>query len=432
MKATLERLFRDMLEEIALERVLPWRVRVSDSQLQIDDEFVDLAAHDRIVVAALGKAACSMTVSLAQLLAPRTLTGIAVGPGVPDTVPAGVEAIRGEHPYPGDGSLRGARALLDLVRPLGERDLVVYLLSGGGSALAECPQNSAVSLEELTELHRLLVTGGADIVEMNVVRKHLSAIKGGRLAAAAAPARQVTLYVSDVPAAHPSAVASGPTMPDESDVAAVQDILGRRGLLEALPDGVRRLVDGNGLDETPKPGDPVFARSSWHCLLDNADALEALHGRACDLGWVVATDCSVDDWPLPDAVDTLLQRLHRLGAANPGRTACVISGGELSCPVTGDGRGGRNQAFVLRAAQRISGTDTAVLSAGTDGIDGNSPAAGAVADGTTVARASSAGLVARDYEIRSDAYGFFERLGDIVMTGPTGNNVRDVRMLVRP
>ncbi len=432
MKTTLQRLFTNTLEEIALQRVVPSRVRVSGSIVRIDEETVDLDEYERIVVAALGKAADSMTASLASLMAPRTLTGVAVGPAGPGTALPGVDYISGEHPCPGTGSLRGAVALLDLVWPLGARDLVFYLLSGGGSALAECPQNREVSLDELGELHRLLVTGGADIVEMNVVRKHLSGIKGGRLAAAAAPARQVTMYVSDVPAAHPSAVASGPTMPDESDVAAVGDILRRHELTERLPPGIRGLLDGNRLDETPKPGDPVFDRSSWHCLLDNTAALESLRSQAAGLGWIVETDCSVDDWPLPDALDTLLRRLQRLGEANPGRTVCVLSGGELSCPVTGDGLGGRNQAFVLHAARRIAGSNLAVLSAGTDGVDGNSPAAGAVADGATLARADAAGLSADDYERRSDAFRFFEQLGDVVMTGPTGNNVRDVRLLVRP
>ena len=279
-------------------------------------------------------------------------------------------------------------------------------------------------------MHRLLVTGGADIVDVNIVRRHLSGIKGGRLAAAAAPARQVTLYVSDVPADQPAAVASGPTMPDASTLQDVAAIIGRLGICDRLPPSVRQLIEENRLPETPKRGDAAFARSSWHCLLDNAVAVELIGKRAEQLGWLVETDVTVDDWPLADAVDALLARLEALAARYPQRTVCLVSGGELSCPVIGDGRGGRNQAFVLRAAQKIADSGIAVLSAGTDGIDGNSPAAGATADGTTMARAEQAGLSATDHERRSDSYAFFRALGDDITTGPTANNVRDLRLLV--
>ena len=430
MKATLERLFRVTLADIDLGQVLPQRVQVEDGCLRIDKERLELDDCDRIVIAALGKAAYTMSASLVRLLEPRPVQGIAVGPPEIDCQIKGIDLIRGQHPYPDAGSLQGAGALLELMQQLGERDLVIFLLSGGGSSLAECPCDLSVSLADLGELHRLLVTGGANIVEMNVVRKHFSGIKGGRLAVAAAPARQLTLYVSDVPAGQPSAVASGPTMPDDSNIDDVMEILQRLDLVNALPPSIRQLLEAGRLRETPKADDVAFARSTWHCLLDNDIAVDTFHQHALNEGWVVETDCTVDDWPLPDAVNTLLRHLETLATANPGCTVCLVSGGELSCPVTGNGAGGRNQAFVLRAAQQIANTDITVLSAGTDGIDGNSPAAGAVANGDTIGRANSAGLAAGDYETRSDSYNFFNRLGDIIVTGPTGNNVRDLRMLV--
>ena len=190
------------------------------------------------------------------------------------------------------------------------------------------------------------------------------------------------------------------------------------------------MFDERTIPETPKAGSEKFANSSWHCLLGNQDGLDTLVSASLLEGWVVDTDLSVDDWPLEKAVDHLLARLAALKQENPGKTVAMLTGGELSCPVTGDGMGGRNQAFVLSCAKRIAGHNIAVVSAGTDGIDGNSPAAGAVADGETIRRGADLGMAADDFEQRSDSYHFFEKLGDLLMTGPTGNNIRDLRALV--
>jgi hydroxypyruvate reductase len=235
------------------------------------------------------------------------------------------------------------------------------------------------------------------------------------LAAAAWPARQVTLFVSDVPAGRDSTVASGPTMPDESTVAECREIMARYQM--PLPATYRR-----DIPETPKPGDGYFDRSRYLALLSNQDGTVALADLARERGWRVEVDTSCDDWPLERAADHLLARLRAMPAP-----ACVVSGGELSCPVTGNGIGGRNQAFVLYCAMQTTGERIAALSAGTDGADGNSPAAGAVSDGETCGR----GLDARDFYVRSDAYSFFAALGDAIVTGPTGNNVRDLRLLVK-
>lgn len=428
MKAMLEQLFRTTLDDIAIDKVLPQRVLLRGSTLQIESECLELDDFDRIVVAALGKAAGSMTASLAGVLAPRQIGGIVVGP-VECQVP-GIVSIVGEHPYPGAGSARAAAALLELASGVGENDLFICLLSGGGSSLAEMPLDDSVSMSDLNTLHQMLVTCGADIVAMNVVRKHLSAIKGGRLAQAAAPARQLTLYVSDVPPDEPETVASGPTMPDSSTAEDAAAVITRYGLMEKLPASIRTLF-GQALAETPKPDETSFARSTWHCLLDNAAAVKILRDHAKAQGWVAVSDCTVDDWPLAKAADTLLERLELLLRAHPGQPVCLVSGGELSCPVTGDGSGGRNQAFVLHVAQQIAGANIAVLSAGSDGIDGNSPAAGALADGATIERATGLGLDAATCQRHSDSFHFFQALGDAIMTGVTGNNVRDLRILLR-
>lgn len=431
MKETLRRLFLETLEEIALERVMAEKARIEGSALRAAGETVDLSACRRIFVAAVGKAASPMAAALAAGL-PAERTSGAVVSSAAAGAPPGFEVFSGGHPYPNAQSLAAAEFLLERLAVLGEEDMAIYLLSGGGSAVCEAPIDPGIPLEDVRAFYETLVTCGAGIVDMNVLRKRLSRVKGGRLAAVAHPARQLTLYVSDVPPEHPSSVASGPTMPDESDAAFACATARRLGLIERFPRRIGELFEQGEFEETPKPGDDVFARSSWHCLLDNAAALDAVEAKARGEGWLVERDLSVDDKPLAEAADTLIERLRALAARNPGRTAAVTAGGELSSPVTGGGQGGRNQAFVLCAARKLAalGFPAAVISAGTDGIDGNSPAAGALANGETIARAAALGLDPGDYQRRSDSFRFFERLGDALMTGPTGNNVRDVRMLV--
>jgi hydroxypyruvate reductase len=430
MKVTLREIFHTMLERLALERVMRNKIACSHRVLEVGGERVELEPFKKILVVAIGKAAAPMADALSQIVAPDVVSGVLVAPVIPAKPLRHFMAYRGGHPYPDDASLYAARVVQELLDDLKGYYLVVYLLSGGGSALCEKPVSHEISLADIREFYRLLVTCGANIVEMNVLRKHFSAIKGGRLAAQAHPARQITLYVSDVPPDQPSTVASGPTMPDESTIDDCYEIAGRYGLIERFPQSIRAIFEQKTIPETPKPGDGVFANSSWHCLLENQSALDELAAAAGERQWHVEVDLSVDDWPVATAANHLLRRLERMRKENPGRVVALLTGGELSCPVTGDGLGGRNQAFVLDCVPKIAGKNTAVLSAGTDGIDGNSPAAGAVADSATLERAGELGLDPEDFQRRSDSFRFFEPLGDSLMTGPTGNNVRDVRMLV--
>ncbi|MDE0626466.1 MAG: DUF4147 domain-containing protein [Bryobacterales bacterium] len=431
-RSVLLRLFRETLEELSLGRVMASAVALRGGRLMAGGAEVNVTEPERIFVAAIGKAARPMCDSIAPMLPADRTSFAVVAPGPAQPASQGMQAFAGGHPYPNTESEAAARHVLATARELGSRDLLVCLLSGGGSAICEAPLDPEVSLEDLREFFRVLVTCGGNIVEMNVLRKHFSLIKGGRLAEAAAPARQLTLYVSDVPAGEPSSVASGPTMPDESSSEDAYEIAARLGIVSRLPPSIRRRFERRDLPETPKPGGEAFRRGQWACLLDNSDALESLESKLTALGWILERDLSVDDQPVDEAADTLLDRLEGLAAAHPGRTVAVTTGGELSSPVTGDGIGGRNQAFVLWAARKVAerGMDATVLSAGTDGIDGNSPAAGAIADQTTVARAGAMGMDPADFERRSDSYRFFHRLGDLIVTGPTGNNVRDLRMLV--
>lgn len=431
-RSVLLRLFRETLEELSLGHVMAAAVALRGDRLMAGGAEVNVTEPERIFVAAIGKAARPMCDSIAPMLPADRTSFAVVAPGPAQPAPQGMRAFAGGHPYPNAESEAAARHVLATARELSSQDLLICLLSGGGSAICEAPLDPEVSLEDLKEFFRVLVTCGGNIVEMNVLRKHLSLIKGGRLAEAAAPARQLTLYVSDVPAGEPSSVASGPTMPDESTSKDAYDIAARLGIVSRLPPSIRRRFERRDLPETPKPGGEAFRRGQWACLLDNSDALESLESKLTALGWILERDLSVDDQPVDEAADTLLDRLEALAAAHPGRTVAVTTGGELSSPVTGDGMGGRNQAFVLWAARKLAerGMHATVLSAGTDGIDGNSPAAGAIADETTVARAQAMGMDPADFERRSDSYRFFRRLDDLIVTGPTGNNVRDLRMLV--
>ena len=430
MKDTLRQLFLSTLEGLSLDRVMPEKLSCQDAVLEVGGDRIELGRYKKIAVVAIGKAAFQMSRALTEMVKGRVAAGIVVASAEPEQELDGFKAYIGGHPYPDQQSLRAAGVTQDLLHSLGRQDLLIYLLSGGGSAICEKPISETISLEDCREFYRLLVTCGANIVDMNVLRKHFSAIKGGRLAQAAHPARQVTLYVSDVPADKPSTVASGPTMPDESTVEDCYSIAERLKLAERFPRSIQDMFDQATIPETPKPGDAVFQDSSWHCLLGSEDGLDRLAAQAESKGWVCRRDMSVDDWPLERAVEHLLEEIEELRSKHPGQTVALLTGGELSWPVTGDGMGGRNQAFVLACVERIAGCNIAVVSAGTDGVDGNSSAAGALADDHSAGRASKLGMDPGDYQQRSDSYHFFEKLDDLVITGPTGNNIRDLRMLV--
>lgn len=296
--------------------------------------------------------------------------------------------------------------------------------------MVEAPLDAGVSIPDFQALHGALVTCGAPIEEINVVRKHLSATKGGRLALAAPRAKKLTLAVSDVPGGYESALASGPTLPDPTTVADAEQVIARYGLLDKLPAAIREMFVHRRLQETPKEGDAAFANAIFETLLGEHDLVHRSH-HCCEAeGIFCMADEQTDGWPLEKAADELLMQLEALQRDYPGKRVAILAGGELSCPVTGDGCGGRNSAFVLTCVPKIAGKKITVLSAGTDGIDGNSPAAGAVADGETLGRAEAAGMDWKEYMKRSEAYNFFMKLEDAIVTGPTGNNLRDLRILI--
>jgi glycerate 2-kinase len=429
-------IFRDALAAVDVPRAMRQKLTRSGARLTAGEATLDLAAYHSVQAVAIGKASVAKTRGLTDLLAPDIpVTGILVAPHDSIADAPGFRSIGAGHPLPDAGSLAAARAILDLLATADANTLVFFLLSGGGSALVELPLDSGVTLSDLQQLYRLLVECGAPIDEINAVRKHVSAVKGGRLAAAAPTAMKLTIGVSDVPEGRESALASGPTLPDPTTTADACRVVEQYGLMPKLAEVFRAIFNRpEQIPETPKPGGSAFANSHFVLLLTSSDLLnsarQAAEEKAPEKDCIVVSDNSTDDWPISEAANHLLGRLERLHNANPSRRVAVIADGEVSSPVKGDGVGGRNSAFVLNCVEKIAGKKIAVLSAGTDGKDGSSPAAGAVADGTTLDRARAANLDPLDFERRSDSYNFFRQLSDAIETGPTGNNLRDLRILL--
>jgi hydroxypyruvate reductase len=424
-------IFQHSLEESGIERGFERHVHYERGVLQVCDDLYDLGTYSRVFVVSFGKAANSTLEALLRRLGEGSgATGIVCAPALPATQMFGFRYFEGGHPSPNPESLRGADAILRALEAMNERSLVIYLISGGGSAIVEKPVSDEISFEELVQTHRALVHSGAPIAQINAVRKHLSAVKGGRMAVAAAPAHQLSIMISDVPDNALDSLSSGCTMPDTSTADQCYDIAQRYNLLPQFPASVRQLFETRSLEETPKAGDPVFERARWWPLLSNVSAQKAAAESAAQKGFAVQIDNSCDDWDYRKAADYLLAQLRELRKG--GLRVCLVSGGEVTVTVDAKdpGAGGRNQQFALYCAERIQGENIAVLSAGTDGIDGNSPAAGAVVDGTTIARAKERGLSAEAALKEFNAFPLFDALGDAIMTGRTGTNVRDVRVLL--
>lgn len=425
-KQLAQQIFHETLAAIDVRHAMQAKLKFEDGVLLAGEGVYPLTRPPRVV--AFGKAANRMAAVLDEILAGGIEAGVSVSPAEAPKKLANFQYFVGGHPFPNAASLDGARAAIDLVGHLRREDTVIFLVSGGGSAILALPMDPAISLADLIEFNRVMVTSHVPIEQINVLRKHLSAVKGGRLAECAYPARQVTIFISDVPDDMPSMVASGPTMPDESTTEQAYELAQENNLAQKFPASIRGYFERRELPETPKPGDPRFGDSHYFPLLSNRDAVDAAWAAAQRLGFAVEKDTGPWDADYQEVARSNAAALDKLSQKNKGQPACLVVGGEVTCPVTGPGVGGRNQAYTLFAAQQIAGRRRVVLSAGTDGRDGNSPTSGAVADGQTVSRALGRGLDPAAYLAASDSYSFFRTLGDTLDIGFTDNNVRDVRI----
>jgi len=427
MRVTARHLFEHAVAESSIDRAFQKHVTCERGVLRACEDLYDLHTYHRVFVVSLGKAAHTMVNAL-EMQAGERFEGIVASSVEPASQIRGFRYFLGGHPTPNQESIRAAEAMLKSLDSQDASSLVIFLLSGGGSSIVEKPIDDEISLEDLITTYQALVRSGASIAEINAIRKHLSAVKGGRLARAAHPAQQVSILVSDVPDATPDALASGPTMPDSTSIEDCDRIAAKHGLLPQFPASVRELFQRHTLEETPKSDDPIFHRSRWWTVLSTAKLIEAAKAEAERQGFKVEVDNSCDDWDCARAADYLLGRVGEL--RKQADRVCLLSGGEVTVKVTNGGVGGRNQQFALACAHKIAGKNITVLSAGTDGIDGNSSAAGAIVDGTTRDRAQARGLNAETHLANFSAYPFFDTLGDAILTGPTGNNLRDLRILL--
>ncbi len=410
-------------------------VRLENGVLTIGDKNYDLGDFSGVFVIGAGKASAEMARPLEEILGDHLVSGIINVKYGHGRSLRRVEVNEAGHPVPDEAGLRGAEKVKGTLSLTGESDLVIFLLSGGGSALLPSPA-PGLTLEDKQRLTQWLLESGANIQEINAIRKHVSAVKGGHLARLAFPSTLVSLILSDVIGDSLDSIASGPTVPDGTTFKDCLRVLEKFGLTRKIPPAVQDHLEKGArgeIEETPKAGDPAFARTQNLIVGSNIQALLAAREKAESLGY----NCLI----LSSSIEGETREIARMHAAlakeilasgHPvQRPACLISGGETTVTIRGRGLGGRNQEFALAAGIAIEGLpDVIVVSGGTDGTDGPTDAAGAIADGTTVGRARALGLEATDYLRENDSYHFFEPLGDLLITGPTLTNVMDLRLVL--
>jgi len=380
-----------------------------------------------LAVVGAGKGAGRMAAGVEASRGPDRVAGVVVVPRGSATALAAIRLAFASHPLPDELSLRAGAELCRVAQQLSPRAPVLCLIGGGASSLLVQPR-PPLSLQDKLATNRLLLECGAEIAEINTVRKHLSTVKGGGLARRAGPRPILTLALSDVIGDDPSVIGSGPCMPDPSTYADALAVLARYGLTERVPSRVRHLLDGGvrgEIEETLKPLDPAAGELATHVIGSNRLAVDAAARAAQKLGY----ESVVDVEPLMgDTAASALAWAKRLTQSSPVGRWCRIAGGETTVAVRGRGLGGRNQEFALAMVRALAGKPIAVLSAGTDGTDGPTDAAGAFVDGQTAARAAALGLSPEAALAQNDSYPFFARLGDLLRCGPTGTNVMDVKI----
>ena len=469
LHATATEIFTGALAACNIESAFDRRLRFDGNTLHrlmpdgSGPETINLGSYRRVFVIALGKSAAPMLdILLNRMKRRKGLRGICCSKYLPAKHNWRFRYFEGGHPLPNEDSFAAARATLALLKKAKKDTLIFFLISGGGSAMFDLPLDPQISLDDTRAFHNALLASGAPINEINTLRKHFSAVKGGRLALAAADATKVSVLVPDVPLRSLDALSSGPTSPDHSTVDDVRAIIAKYDLASKLPASVSTFFERTDLPESPgnkgwhPPFFPKSARgeaassrrvtpaatmsgegeafrdSVFELLLSSHDLVENARTLAQKAGFFVAVDNSCDDWDYADAARYLLERFHSMRAVHP--RFCLISVGELTVTLNRTpGAGGRNQQFALACAldlARHSGKLLTVLSAGSDGIDGNTQTAGAIADPTTVERARAFGFDPEESLRSFNACPLFTALGDAVVTGPTGQNLRDLRLLM--
>mgnify|MGYP001548055641 CR=1 FL=1 len=462
-------IFSEALKGCNIEAAFDRRLHFSGNTMErlmpegSETQTIQLNQHRRIFIVALGKAAGPMLeVLLDRMKRRQGVRGICCTQYLPKKRNWRIRYFEGGHPLPNEESFAAARATLSLMKKARKDTLIFFLISGGGSAMFDLPLDPAIGLEDTIAFHEALLGSGAPINEVNTLRKHFSAVKGGRLAIAAPEATKVSLLLPDVPLRTLDALSSGPTSPDHSTVEEVRAILARYDLAPKLTTAVRTFFERDDLPESPgtkrplssffsrrlredaepvrgqtaavnlSSEDPAFHNSVYEVLLSSHDLVENARALAQQAGYFVAVDNSCDNWDYKDAARYLMNRFHELRQIHP--RLCLLSGGEVTVTLDkAPGAGGRNQQFALACAQELGrheGELLTVLSAGSDGIDGNTKTAGAIADTTTVARAKAFGYDPAESLRAFNACPLFTALGDAVVTGPTGQNLRDLRILI--
>lgn len=435
MRQQARTIFQAGLAAVDPEKAVRRYVSVSGNRLTIGEQHFALDDFERILVVGAGKAVAPMARALEGLLAGRIAAGCIV---VKEGYGLDLERMRvceAGHPVPDERGVSGTKQVLSLVESATVRDLVICVISGGGSALLVAPVEG-VMLADKQATTRQLLACGATIHEMNAVRKHLSRVKGGRLARAAYPAVLACLILSDVVGDDLDVIASGPAVPDVSTFAQARHVLEKYAIWQQVPAAVRdciaRGVAGR-IDETPKAGDAVFERCRAVLVGTNLQALTAAARAAGQQGYqplILSARIEGETREVARVHAAITAEVRASG--NPlAAPACILSGGETTVTLQGSGKGGRNMEFALACVHAIDGQEGVLMvSAGTDGTDGPTDAAGAVVDGTTALRARAKGLDPDDYMRRSDSYHFFQALGDLLITGPTRTNVMDMRIIL--
>lgn len=452
-----ENIYRAALASVDPARLVKNHVSRTGSRISTGGETYDLDDYANVFMAAFGKSAFPMARSLANILGGRLTKGIVISPGADHFPSAGITFLRASHPSPDAGSVQGGKKVMALAKAAGGKDLIFMLVSGGGSSLLALPAKG-IPLKDKRAVGDRLIKAGADIRELNTVRKHISGIKGGWLAKAAYPASIVSLVISDVIGDDLGTIASGPAHWDPTTFEDARRVLKKHGIWETCPPAVARHIE-KGVQgeapETPKENEPWFPNVRTSIIGDNETALESAEKAARRMGFQTIRPASADSGEARVAARKYIREFRRL-LADPaiGDTpVCMLAGGELTVRVRGRGKGGRNTEFVLATLNEIQRrenvpyfgspatgpagirttavlNDWLILSMGTDGIDGPTDAAGAWAGPDTICRARDAGLNSRRFLLTNDSYNFFKNAGGLIMTGPTGTNVMDIRVFL--